>query len=96
MLNLLLAPAVILVEAESRREDRAPTLPCLDGSRREASSVAYPLNMVYDWNLRITGQDEVTVHTMNRKTLRNGALRRSQALSNHCSAVYPSSTGWMP
>lgn len=74
-----LAPATArLAETQRRREDRPATLPGLHRARDKAASVTYPLDMVQNRDLGVSGQYEIAVHAMDGEIVRHGAHRRRQ------------------
>lgn len=68
----------------------------LYGSGGEASASADALNVIHEWDLRVAGEDKVTVHAVHKEIIRDGSLRGRQALRDHRAAVDTARTGWMP
>ncbi len=63
-----------------------------DAAGRVALAVAQPLDLVDDRNLRIAGQNEITMQRMRQPSL-DGATRRHHRLSDHLAAEHPLPAG---
>lgn len=96
MFQFLLPSTIRSIETQRRRENGSSALSCLNGSSREASAGAHTLDMVYDGDLGVTGENEVAVHAVHEEVVRDGSLCGGQALRDHGAAVDASRAGGMP
>lgn len=84
------------IKTQRRCENGSSTLSCLNGSSSEAAAGAHALDMVYDWDLGVTGENKIAVHAVHEEIIRYSSLRRGEALRDHGAAVDAARTGGMP
>jgi hypothetical protein len=96
MFQSLFPSTIRRIKTQRRCENRPSALSCLNGSGGEAAAGAHALDMIYDWDLGVTGEDKVAVHTVHEEVIRYSSLRGGQALRDHGAAVDAARTGGMP
>lgn len=96
MFQSLLPTTIRSIKAQRRCENRSTALSCLNGSSREASAGAHALDVIYDGDLGVTGENKVAVHAVHEEVVRYGSLCGGQALRDHGTAVDAARTGGMP
>jgi hypothetical protein len=74
MFQPLLPSTIRSIKTQRRCENRSSALSCLNGSSGEASAGAHALDMIYDWDLGVAGEDKIAVHAVHEEVIRDSSL----------------------
>lgn len=96
MLQQFLPAASFSDEAHSGREDDFAPLPRLYRSRRKRLPLSHVLHMIHYGYIRVSRENEIAMHRVNRETAWYCFLRRAKTLRYRESTEDASGPRWMP